>query len=73
MEEILRTNDPALLSFAMAILSGEDIEAVVFDVHMSVMEGSIGVFPKRLMVASEDAVAARSILNDHELETTPPA
>ncbi|MEL6317224.1 MAG: DUF2007 domain-containing protein [Pseudomonadota bacterium] len=72
MEEILRTNDPALLSFAMAILSGEDIEAVVFDVHMSVMEGSIGVFPRRLMVASDDARAARRILKDHELETSPP-
>lgn len=67
MEEILRSNDPALLSFATALLSGEDIEAVVFDVHMSVLEGSIGVLPRRLMVVSEDAFRARAILRDNGL------
>lgn len=72
MEEILRTNDPALLSFASALLSGEDIEAVVFDVHMSVMEGSIGVFPRRVMVASEDAARARRVLVDNGVEVSPP-
>lgn len=67
MEEILRSNDPALLSFATALLSGEDIDAVVFDVHMSVLEGSIGVLPRRLMVAVEDAFLARAILKDNGL------
>ena len=56
MEEILRTNDPALLAFATALLSGEGIEAVVFDVHMSVLDGSIGILPRRLMVADDQAV-----------------
>ena len=69
MEEVLRTNDPALLSFATALLSGEDIEAAVFDVHMSIMEGSIGILPRRLMVADEDAAKARRILKDNGLET----
>ena len=70
MEEVLRTNDPALLSFATALLSGEDIEAAVFDVHMSIMEGSIGILPRRVMVLEEDAVKARRILRDNGLETS---
>lgn len=71
MEEVLRTNDPALLTFATALLSGEGIEAVVFDVHMSVMEGSIGVLPRRVMVDADDAVEARAILTDNGVEVTP--
>ncbi len=67
MEEVLRTNDPALLSFAAALLSGEDIEAQVFDVHMSIMDGSIGILPRRIMVLSEDADEARAILRDNGL------
>lgn len=70
MEEVLRTNDPALLAFATALLSGEDIEAVVFDVHMSVLDGSIGILPRRLMVAEDEAAGARRILRDNGLETT---
>lgn len=71
MEEVLRSNDPALLSFARALLSGEDIEAVLFDVHMSVLDGSIGVLPQRLMVAKEDAFRARFILSDNGVAVTP--
>ena len=70
MEEVLKTNDPALLSFATALLSGEDIEVAVFDVHMSIMEGSIGILPRRVMVAEEDAAKARRILQDNGLETS---
>lgn len=72
MEEVLRTNDPTLLSFAAALLSGEDIESVVFDVHMSVLEGSIGVLPRRLMVESGAAEAARRILRANGVEPTEP-
>lgn len=71
MEELLRSNDPVLLSFATALLTGEDIEVVVLDVHMSVLEGSIGVLPRRLMVARRDAFRARSILEDNDVECTP--
>lgn len=72
MEEVLRTNDPVLLSFAMALLSGEDIEVAVFDVHMSIMEGSIGILPRRLVVAEENAIKARRILVDNGVEATNP-
>lgn len=43
----------------MAVLSGMGIEARVFDYHISIAEGSIGAFPRRLMVADEDASRAR--------------
>lgn len=67
MEEVFRSNNPVDLSFATALLSGEDIESVLFDVHTSVMEGSIGILPRRLMVAADDAAAARDILRANGL------
>lgn len=67
MEELLRSNDPVLISFATALLSGEDIEAVVFDVHTSVLEGSIGILPRRVMVHADDAARARDILRANDV------
>ncbi|HEX3808614.1 MAG TPA: DUF2007 domain-containing protein [Rhizomicrobium sp.] len=58
MREVLRTNDPVLLSFAQDVLAQAGIEAIVFDSHTSVVEGSIGVLPRRLMVVDEDASRA---------------
>ena len=58
MKELLRTNDPTVIAFATALLRGEDIEFFEMDVHMSVMEGSIGILPRRLMVARRDAFRA---------------
>ena len=68
MVEILRTTDPTEIAFAQALLRGEGIECFDLDVHMSVMEGSIGIFPRRLMVARENAFLARKILSDNDLE-----
>lgn len=67
MKEILRSNDPTVIAFATALLSGEDIEFFEMDVHMSVLEGSIGVLPRRLMVRRQDAHMARAILTDNDL------
>jgi len=67
MQEILRSNDPTVIAFASALLSGEDIEVFEMDVHMSALEGSIGILPRRLMVARSDAFAARAILRDNDL------
>lgn len=69
MEEIVRTTDPTLIAFASALLRGEDIDCFELDVHMSVLEGSIGVLPRRLMVSREDAFRARAILRDNGIET----
>lgn len=67
MQEILRSNDPTIVAFALALLSGEDIEVFEMDVHMSVLEGSIGILPRRLMVARADAFRARAILRENDL------
>ena len=58
MKEVLRTNDLVLLSYASHVLAEAGIEAVVFDAHMSAVEGSIGAFPRRLMVQDEDHARA---------------
>ncbi len=62
MRELLRSNDLVRLSYLEAVLRAEGIESVVLDGHMSVLEGSAGAIPRRLMVASEDHEAARLLL-----------
>ncbi|HEX3432312.1 MAG TPA: DUF2007 domain-containing protein [Rhizomicrobium sp.] len=62
MRDILKTNDPVLLNFAEALLADAGIRAVVFDTHMSIMDGSLGVLPRRLMVSEEDYLRARTVL-----------
>ena len=62
MKEILRTNNVVYLSFAQVVLAEAGIECLIFDVHMSVMEGSLGVLPRRLMVMDEDESRARYVL-----------
>jgi hypothetical protein len=67
MEELVRTTDPSVIAFARALLTSEDIDCIEFDVHMSVLEGSLGVLPRRLMVSRQDAFRARAILRDNGL------
>lgn len=71
MEELLKTTDPTIISAATAYLKGEGIEAIVFDVHMSVLEGSLGILPRRLMVHEDDLIRARRLMSLLEIETTP--
>jgi hypothetical protein len=70
MLEIMRSTDPTEIAFASALLSGEDIEVFVLDVHMSVLEGSIGILPRRMLVRREDAARARVVLRDNALPVT---
>ncbi|MEO1563755.1 MAG: DUF2007 domain-containing protein [Pseudomonadota bacterium] len=67
MKELMRTTDPTEIAFAKALLSAEDIECFDLDVHMSILEGSIGVMPRRLMVVDADFFMARAILRDNGL------
>lgn len=62
MVELLRTNDPVLLSWLVALLADACIPAVIFDAQTSVVEGSISAIPRRLMVAAADATRARTLL-----------
>ncbi|MCC2104979.1 MAG: DUF2007 domain-containing protein [Hyphomicrobiales bacterium] len=64
MIELLRTNDPVLLSFAEAVLAGENIAFLVTDRHMSVLEGSLGFIRRRLLVAADDGKRARRALQE---------
>lgn len=67
MRELFRTTDPTAMAFAKALLSGEHIDCFEMDVHMSVLEGSIGVLPRRLMVRTADHFRARAVLADNGL------
>jgi hypothetical protein len=62
--EILRTNDPVLLSFARTVLEDADIAALVADQHISALEGSIGIFPRRLLVEADHWHRARRVLTE---------
>jgi hypothetical protein len=63
MRDVLKTNDAVLLSFAEAVLRDAGIESVVFDSHMSIMDGSLGILPRRLMVLDEEHARARAVLS----------
>ena len=71
MRELMRTTDPTMIAFATALLDGEDIECFQMDVHMSVLEGSIGVLPRRLMVRDKDYFRAQIVLKDNDLPVEP--
>ena len=64
MKELFRTNDPVILSWASAMLAGENIETIVFDTHTSILEGSIGALPRRLMVTARDHARASRLLDE---------
>ena len=62
MRIVATSNDPVRLSFLMALLADAGIPALLFDLHASITEGSIGAIQRRLAVAREDEVRARSVL-----------
>ena len=64
MVELLRTNDAVLISAIEALLSGAGIAHVVVDQNISVLEGSIGAFPRRILVGADELDAARRLLTD---------
>jgi hypothetical protein len=66
MKELVRTNDAVRLSWLQAILAEADIAAIVLDSHTSIVEGSIGAIPRRLMVADADHFRASAVLRDAE-------
>jgi hypothetical protein len=70
MKELIRTTDPTIIAFATALLDGEGITAFAIDVHMSTLEGSIGILPRRLMVHPDDAFRAKRVLRDNGIECT---
>lgn len=69
MKELLRSSDPTVIAFASALLEGEDIPVFPMDVHMSILEGSLGILPRRLMVRDQDLWRARIVLRDNDIPT----
>ena len=71
MRELLRTNDIVMVSAVGALLDGANIQHVLLDANMSVLEGSAGAIPRRILVHEDDNAAARRLLTDaglgHEL------
>lgn len=64
MRELLRSTDPLTIARATDLLAAEGIACFEFDRHMSVLEGSLGILPRRLMVADRDHVVATAILRE---------
>ena len=71
MRELVRTNDIVLVSAIGALLDGANIHHLVLDQNMSIIEGSLGVLPRRILVHEDDNQQARQLLSDaglgHEL------
>jgi hypothetical protein len=64
VRELVRTNDAVLITAIEALLNGADIDHMVVDQNMSVLEGSIGIFPRRILVGEDQIQTARRLLQD---------
>lgn len=67
MRIIVRSSDPVLISYVDALLRGSGISVHIADVHMSITEGSIGIFPRRVLVPADCWEQAARILEDADL------
>jgi hypothetical protein len=64
MRVVATSNDIVRLSFLTSLLADAGIEAIVLDQHASVMDGSLGAVPRRLVVDDDSYSRARRILSD---------
>jgi hypothetical protein len=64
MRAVVTSNDPVRLSFLTALLADAGIEAILLDNHTSILEGSAGAIPRRLVVSSDDFDRACRVLRD---------
>jgi hypothetical protein len=76
LRELVRTNDSVVVSAVEALLKGAEIPHLVLDQNMSVLEGSLGILPRRVLVNDDYLMAARRLLQDaglgHELRPDVP-
>ncbi|AWC25109.1 DUF2007 domain-containing protein [Aminobacter sp. P9b] len=68
MIELIRTNDAVIISFVESLLRDAGIGCFVADQNMSVLDGSIGILPRRIMIDEDDADEARQLLIDAGIE-----
>ena len=71
MKELLRSTDPTVMAFATVLLNGEDIECFELDVNISTLYGGIDIFPRRMMVRTEDYERAARVMRDNDIDVTP--
>ena len=67
MKELLRTNDITVIAYARAVLDDAGIESFELDVNTSVLDGSLGILPRRLMVIDLDLQEAIDLMQDHKI------
>ena len=67
MNELLRTNDLTVIAYANAILNESGIDVFELDVNTSILEGSLGILPRRLMVREADLAIAQNLMQDHKI------
>ena len=68
MKELFSTNDITKFIYAETILNSNDIISFALDENISVLEGSIGILPRRLMVLENDFKRASELLKDFGLD-----
>ncbi len=68
MKELMATNNLVTISYVETLLDGADIDFLILDQNMSILEGSLGIIPKRIMVTENTLRAARRLLKDAGLE-----
>jgi hypothetical protein len=64
VRELVRTNDAVMISAIEALLKSAHIGHMVVDQNMSVLEGSIGIFPRRILVGEDEFTTARQLLTE---------
>ena len=68
MKILMRTTNPTVISFVKHLLGEAEIMAFVMDENISILEGSIGIFPRRIMVGDDDLDIALKIIKKNDLE-----
>jgi hypothetical protein len=68
MIAVIKSNNPVTLSYARSILNDAGIDCYVADTHASIIEGSIGAIPQRVMILEDDVKEARKALSEAGLE-----
>jgi hypothetical protein len=67
MAELVRTNDPSLISVVESLLAEAGIPYQVADRNMSVLEGGVNAIQVRVLVPDHAESEARTLLVDADL------
>ena len=64
----MATNNIVTISYVESLLKDADIDFLILDQNMSILEGSLGIIPKRIMIPDNALFAAKNLLADAGLE-----